>query len=73
MDELQNAIDQDLTGEGFIFEMFDHELSNHEYCYTHNTSDTLRSCGLTASEVEASSTLSHGLRLAKRENSREEE
>jgi len=66
IDEFQGAIDADTTtGEGFIFQMFNAELSNHEYCYTFDVTDTLRSCGLTEQEVKASPALSHGLKLAK--------
>ncbi|QST02664.1 hypothetical protein IMZ31_19130 (plasmid) [Pontibacillus sp. ALD_SL1] len=32
--EMKEAMDEDSTGEGFIFEMFDYELWNHEYGYT---------------------------------------
>jgi len=65
VEEFQNAIDADTTGEGFIFQMFDNELSNHEYCYTFDVTDALRSCGLTEQEVKASPALLHGLKLAK--------
>jgi len=67
IDEFQGAIEADVTGEGFIFQMFDSELSNHEYCYTFDITDTLRSCGLSAEDVKASPALSHGLKLAKLE------
>ena len=39
--EMQDAIDSDITGEGFILEMFSYELSNHEYVITHDVEDAL--------------------------------
>ncbi len=32
--EMQDAIDADRTGDGFIRDMFLYELANHEYCIT---------------------------------------
>ena len=32
--EMEAAIAEDKTGEGFIYEMFLYELDNHEYGYT---------------------------------------
>jgi len=36
----------------FLFEMFDYELSNHEYVITYDTADTLRALGITQEEVD---------------------
>ena len=68
---MNNAIKADKTGEGFIFDMFDYELSNHEFCYTHDTEDTLNALGLSGDEVINSPTLATGLRLAMIENREE--
>lgn len=62
--EMEKAIADDPTGEGFIYDMFDYELANHEYGYTGRVSDTLDCLGLTAEQVEADARLSHGLRKA---------
>ena len=62
--EMKAAIDADTTGEGFIFEMFDYELSNHEYCYTGDLTDTLQALGLTKDDINASAKLKHGLQKA---------
>lgn len=62
--EMDEAIKQDITGEGFIFEMFKYELANHEYSYTRDTEDTLEALGLTLEEVTANPCLHHGLKLA---------
>lgn len=35
----------------YLYEMFDYELANHEYGYTHDVDDTLDALGLTAKEV----------------------
>jgi len=62
--EMKSAIDADHTGEGFIFDMFDYELANHEYNYTGDLTDTLRAVGLTKSDINASAKLQHGLQKA---------
>lgn len=62
--ELREAIAADSTGEGFIFEMFNYELGNHEYVLTHNISDTLEALGLTAEEVNENGALLRGLKKA---------
>ena len=62
--EFQEAIDADPTGEGFVFDMFSYELSNHEFGITGTVSDTLDALGLTEEEVRANPKLKHGLALA---------
>ena len=62
--EKENAIATDLTGDGFIFDMFVYELANHEYCITYDLEDTLDALGLTAEEVNADNRLTHGLNKA---------
>lgn len=64
--EMQEAIDADPTGDGFIFEMFDYELGNHEYVITWDVDPTLDALGLTIEEVNASEKLKHGLQKAKK-------
>ena len=51
--ERQEAIDADKTGTGYIYDMFDYELANHEYEYTGDVSDTLDALGLTPEQVNA--------------------
>ena len=63
--DMEDAISADITGEGFIFEMFDYELSNHEYCYTYDITDTIDALGLTIEEINGNEALKHGLKLAK--------
>ncbi len=53
--EMTDAIAADLTGDGFIYDMFDYELANHEYAYTQDLSDTLQALNLTPEEVNADS------------------
>lgn len=65
--EFKNAIKGDLTGEGFIKQMFRYELANHEYCFTHDLSDTLEALDLTIEEVNSSKALKNGLKMAKTE------
>ena len=63
--DMGDAISADITGEGFIFNMFDYELSNHEYCYTYDITDTIDAIGLTIEEINGNEALKHGLKLAK--------
>jgi hypothetical protein len=62
--EMAEAIAADKTGEGFIFEMFDYELANHEYCITYDLGPTLDELGITIEQVNANPALKHGLALA---------
>ena len=62
--EERQAIDNDLTGEGYIKDMFEYELANHEYGYTYELDETLEALGLTMEEINADERLKHGLELA---------
>lgn len=64
--EMQAAIDADATGDGFIFEMFNYELGNHEYSYTREVEPTLDALGLSMEEVNADAKLKHGLQKARK-------
>ena len=48
MDEIQAENDHAMTDNEYLYEAFCYELANHEYNYTHDDTDTLRSLGLTA-------------------------
>ena len=63
-EELKKSINEDLTGEGFIYQMFDYELANHEYCITYELDDTLDELGLTLEEIKNDARLAHGLKKA---------
>ena len=65
--EMQAAIRNDLDGSGFIKDMFQYELANHEYCITFDLEPTLAALGLSADDVNASPVLLNGLILAKKE------
>lgn len=71
-EELQNEIKNDLTGEGFIKDMFVSEMLNHEYGYTNEICEVLSSLGLTYAKVMNNDNLKHGLELAEQEFSKEE-
>ncbi len=58
------AIKADVTGEGYILDMFSEELANREYRVTRDLSETLEVLGLTMDQVRASETLLHGLQKA---------
>ena len=62
--EMKMAISSSIAGEGFIFEMFNYELSNHEYTYTYDITDTLRALGITEEEVNNDERLLKGLNKA---------
>ncbi len=66
-DEFEAAVAADLTGDGFIYQMFYDELCDHEYGYTGDTSDALDALGYTLDEVLADDRLMHGLEKATRE------
>lgn len=65
-EDMEKAVAADTTGEGFIYDMFCYELSNHEYSYTHDVSDTLDCLDLTMEKVNADERLLHGLKKAMR-------
>jgi hypothetical protein len=60
--EVQDAIDGDPTGDGFVFDMFNHELADHEYIVSGDVSSTLDAIGLSLEEVSASKKLTRGLK-----------
>jgi hypothetical protein len=63
--EMQEAINSDITGEGFIYDMFVYELNNHEYGYTGYVSDTLDALDLTMEDINNNKSLLNGLKKAK--------
>lgn len=64
--EMKEAIETDTTGEGFIFDMFNYELANHEYVITYNITDTLEALGLTADDINNNPLLAKGLKMARK-------
>jgi hypothetical protein len=68
--EMKESIKKD---DGYIFDMFDFELSNHEYCYTADITDTLAALGLTENEITKNQALSAGLKQAIKNQWREDE
>lgn len=62
--ERVEAIEADVTGEGYIYQMFAHELANHEYGYTYDLEETLDAVGLTAEQIKGNKALHHGLQKA---------
>lgn len=63
---MSEAIRNDTTGDGFIFDMFSYELANHEYGYTGDIEPTLDALGLTIDEVVANDSLLNGLNKARK-------
>lgn len=64
--EMQESIESDETGEGFIFDMFSYELANHEYSYTGELDSTLYALDFTHEEVTKTVNLSNGLKKARK-------
>ncbi len=62
--EMQSAIENDSTGEGFIYDMFYAELCNHEFSVTYDSSDAINALGLTQEKVLSDSRLHHGINRA---------
>ena len=60
-----DAIKSDPTGDGFIFDMFNYELANHEYVLTGSLDDTFGALGLSLDEVSVNPAMRHGLRRAR--------
>ena len=60
-EELAEAIAEDKTGEGFIYDMFLYELENHEYGYTGDASDALDALHMTLEDINADQRLVKGL------------
>lgn len=63
-EEQRKLIEEDTTGEGFIYSMFKYELANNEYGYTYTLEDTLDALKLTYEEVQEKPNLKHGLEKA---------
>lgn len=62
--ELKATINEDATGDNFIFDMFNYELANHEYCITYDVNDTLEALNLTIDDVKNDERLKYGLSKA---------
>lgn len=63
--EMREAIKNDKTGTGFIYDMFFYELNNHEYGYTFDDKDTIEILGYSRKDIENNPSLKNGLQLAK--------
>lgn len=49
--EQKAALAAQKTGDEYAYQMFLHELGNHEYVITGDLSDTLDACGLSAEQI----------------------
>ncbi|MNV75298.1 hypothetical protein D3C71_1685770 [compost metagenome] len=58
--ERTEAVAQDKTGEGYIYEMFLYEMGNHEYGYTGEIEPVLAAVGLTYEEIMNTPALKNG-------------
>jgi hypothetical protein len=64
--ETQDKIKEDKTGNGFIYDMFFHELCNHEYSYTCDETDTFIVLGISWKDLEESKPLFRGFEKARK-------
>ena len=62
--EMQDEINKDKKGTGFVYEMFRYELANHEYCVSYDLEPTLNALGLTEKQVFENPKLLTGLKKA---------
>lgn len=51
-------------GDDYLFEMFNYELANHEYCITGDLTDTLDALGLTIDEINEDPRMADALKRA---------
>ena len=66
MAEEKRNIEEDKDGTGYIADMFEYELNNHEYGYTYSAEPALEALGLTFEQVEKDKALSNGFNIAKK-------
>ena len=66
--ERQKAIENDTTGDNYIYDMFNYELANHEYCITYDATDTIKALNLTMKEISNNKALLNGLNKAKQKH-----
>lgn len=62
--EREEAIKEDHSGNGFIYQMFYYELNAHEYSYTEDYWETLDLLGITYDDLEEHANLKRGLEKA---------
>lgn len=62
--EHEAAMDADKTGDGYLLEMFRHELSNHEYGYTRDPEPALLALGIYWEDIGGDERLLHAFETA---------
>lgn len=65
-EETDQAVKNDADGTGFIREMFEYELNNHEYGYTRDITDTLDCLDLTMEQIQTDEKLLNGFNIARK-------
>lgn len=63
-EEKQAAINEDSTGNGFIYDMFLYELDNHEYCITYDLTETFDALNVTQEIIDKDKRFARGLKKA---------
>ncbi len=64
--ERKEAIAADKTGNGYIYDMFNTELSNHEYVVTGDITDTLDALGMEYSDIVADQRIERAFHKARK-------
>lgn len=62
--EEKRNIEADKDGTGYIADMFEYELNNHEYGYTYNAEPAIEALGLTFEKIENNKALLNGYKIA---------
>jgi hypothetical protein len=53
-----------MQDDDYLFQMFNYELANHEYCVTYDLTDTLEALDLTIDEINADPRMANALKKA---------
>lgn len=64
-EEFLSAIEEDATGDGFIYQAFLSTLNDYEYGYTGDADDAVASLGFTYEQINGNTALLHGFEKAK--------
>jgi len=66
-DEHKKEFDEQVKSDEFVYNMFQYELANHEYCITYDINDTLDALDLTLEQINEDKRLFELLTRAKKD------
>lgn len=64
LEEHLKAIDEDKTGDGYIYDMFVYELQKHKYKYTSRVDDTLNALAISRETLQQNTVMNQALEKA---------